>query len=88
MRFRFWFGEREAKIKLDDAVRSLPFAAWDTYDSLYRVVLAVDALHAQNVVAEVERLKLALLVEQHDNGAAGPVKPFAEQLSAKRGKDK
>ena len=51
-----------------------------TYDSLDVLVLAVHLLHPEDVVAEVQALEAALLVQEDDHHAAGPVQALPEQL--------
>ena len=53
-----------------------------TYSSFDDFVLHVDTVHAQNVVAEVKRLKATLLTKQHYQCAAGPVHALTKQLPA------
>ena len=53
------------------------------YDALDVLVLSVDLLHPEDVVTEVEALEAALLPEQGDHHAAGPVEALPEELSGK-----
>ena len=49
-------------------------------DPLDVLVLAVDPLDPEDVVAEVQTLEPPLLGEQHDHHAARPVEALAKQL--------
>ena len=51
-----------------------------THDALDVLVLAVDLLHPEDVVAKVEAFEPPLLPEERDDGAAGPVHALAEHL--------
>ena len=51
-----------------------------TYDSLDVLVLPVDLLHPEDVIAEVQALEPPLLTQEDDEHAAGPVQALAEQL--------
>jgi len=51
-----------------------------TYNALYVLILAIDALYPQNVVAKVQSLEATLLSQQYDHDAASPVQTFAEEL--------
>lgn len=44
-----------------------------TYHIFDDLVFAILPLNFEQVVAEVEEVKTALLSEQHDNGTSGPV---------------
>ena len=57
-----------------------PWTILSTHDSLDVFVLAVDLLDPEDVVAEVEAVEAALLAEEGDDGAAGPVDALAEHL--------
>lgn len=52
-----------------------------TYNALAHLVLLVDPVDLEDVVAEVERLEASLLVEENDQRAARPVETLAKQLS-------
>ena len=52
----------------------------NTHNSLDGLVPAVNFLHPDDVVAEVKCFKSALLPEQHEHAAAGPVQALAEHL--------
>jgi len=51
-----------------------------THGSFDDFILHVDAIHSQNVIAEVECLKTPLLSQQNNQRAAGPVESFTKQL--------
>jgi len=53
-----------------------------THDALDVVIFLVNTVHLENVVAEVEGLKPALLTQEHNNGTASPVQSLPKQLSA------
>ena len=53
------------------------------YDALDVLILAIDLLQAEDVVTEVEALEPALLAEQGDHHATGPVEALPEELSGK-----
>ena len=52
------------------------------YRSLDGLVLHVDSVDAQDVVAEVKRLKATLLAQQDYERTSRPVEALAKQLSA------
>lgn len=52
-----------------------------THHVLDDLVFAVLSLHFEEMVAEVKEVEAALLPQQHDDGAAGPVQPIAKALS-------
>lgn len=52
-----------------------------THHVLDDLVLAILSLHFEEMVAEVKEVEAALLPQQHDDGAAGPVQPIAKALS-------
>lgn len=52
-----------------------------THHVLDDLVFAVLPLHFEEMVAEVKEVEAALLPQQHDDGAAGPVQPIAKALS-------
>ena len=54
----------------------------NTYSSFDDFVLHVDAINAQNVIAEVKCLEPALLAEQNNQCAASPVHSLTKQLPA------
>ena len=51
-----------------------------THDALHSFVLAVHLLHPDDVIAEVESLEPALLVEQYQHAAASPVQALSKHL--------
>lgn len=57
MRFRFC-------IRLERFIRTNHTSSeTETYDSLHGIILSIDALNAQDVVAKVERFELPLLIQ-------------------------
>ena len=57
---------------------------WSTHNALTHLVLHVDPVNAQDVVAEIQRLKPPLLVQQYDQSTARPVQTLPEQLPGNR----
>jgi len=55
-----------------------------THHVLDDLVLAVLPLDFEQMVAEVKEVEAALLAQQNDDGAAGPVQPVAEALPGRR----
>jgi hypothetical protein len=55
-----------------------------THNSFNIFVLAIDTLHAQDVVAEIQCLKPSLLSQQHYHSATSPIQPFAKQFPEKQ----
>ena len=49
-------------------------------DALDVLILPVDPLYPEDVVAEVQTLEPPLLGQEHDHHAAGPVEALAKQL--------
>jgi len=52
------------------------------YNSFAFLVHCVNLVNAHEMVAEVDSLKMSLLTQQDDQGAASPVQTFAKQCSA------
>lgn len=59
-------------------------ASSKTHDSFDGSVFAIDPLNPKNVITKVESLKAALLVEENDDCATGPVKSLAEKFPVNR----
>lgn len=57
-----------------------PAPAQPAHHVLNDLILPVLPLHFQQVVTEVEQVKAALLAQQNDDGAAGPVQTIAKTL--------
>ena len=51
-----------------------------TYDALDVLVLPVDLLDSEDVVAKVQTLEATLLAQQGDHHASGPVQTLAKEL--------
>jgi hypothetical protein len=59
---------------------------WDivTYNSFDIFILAIDLLHSEDMIAEIQALESPLLAKKHDHHTSCPIQTLAEKLSAKR----
>ena len=58
----------------------LTFQSGSTHHVLDDFVFAILPLDFQKMVAEIKEVKAALLSQQHDDGAAGPIQPITKAL--------